>query len=258
MDLSNPTVRSQAVKEVAQIFNRIKWLIVCSPLLYCLQSTGYQQRKHFAVPFICPFIWIDQFFPLLISFCFPFFPFHQASQWVSQSSQQCTDSCEGGRGGGGGTSIYFLYRDVPTVRVSFSGSSVLNRVHNFTFSCLKQGHSASFGNLLLYFPFDHMIFADFMRLCWNVWRRKLICTVLSVLNTACLIQSWTGKKLQPFLLDRVAKFASLCLEQGQGFVELAERPYPNSRWVHPPGLYSNAHGAVYSIHTIDRKYGNAE
>ena len=42
-------------------------------------------------------------------------------------------------GGGGGTPIYFLYRDVPTVRVSFSGSSVLNRVYNFTFSCLKQG-----------------------------------------------------------------------------------------------------------------------
>ena len=40
---------------------------------------------------------------------------------------------------GGGTPIYFLYRDVLTVRVSFSGSSVLNRVYNFTFSCLKQG-----------------------------------------------------------------------------------------------------------------------
>ena len=45
-----------------------------------------------------------------------------------------------GGGGRGGTPIYFLYRDVPTVRVSFSGSSVLNRVYNFTFSCLKQGH----------------------------------------------------------------------------------------------------------------------
>ena len=31
-------------------------------------------------------------------------------------------------GGGGGTPIYFIYRDVPTVRVSFSGSSVLNSV----------------------------------------------------------------------------------------------------------------------------------
>ena len=46
----------------------------------------------------------------------------------------------GGGGGGGCSAIYFLYRDVPPVRVSFSGSSVLNRVYNFTFSCFpKQG-----------------------------------------------------------------------------------------------------------------------
>ena len=37
------------------------------------------------------------------------------------------------------TPVYFLYRDVPTVWGSFSGSPVLNRVYNFTFSCLKQG-----------------------------------------------------------------------------------------------------------------------
>ena len=217
MDLSNPTVRSQAVQKVAQIFNRIKWLIVCSPLLYCLQSTGYQQRKHLAVPFICPFIWIDQFFPFLISFCFPFFPFHQASQWVSQSSQTCIDSCGlysnthgtvhacsiGGEYGFPfsssqpvGQSVkstmywlmwpvhpYSLYT-VGTFRQSgyhFQGPRVLNRVI-----------PANLGDLLLSFPFDHMIFANFVRLCWNVWRRKLICTVLSVLNTACLVQSWTG------------------------------------------------------------------
>ena len=37
-----------------------------------------------------------------------------------------------------------------------------------------------------------------------------------------------GKKLQHFLEDRVEKFTSLCLEQGQGFSESAEPPYPNS------------------------------
>ena len=42
-------------------------------------------------------------------------------------------------GPGRGTPIYFLGRDVPTVRVSFSGSSVLNRVYIFRFSCLEQG-----------------------------------------------------------------------------------------------------------------------
>ena len=36
-----------------------------------------------------------------------------------------------------------------------------------------------------------------------------------------------GKKLQHFLLDRVAKFTSLCLEQGQRFNESAEPLYPN-------------------------------
>ena len=46
-----------------------------------------------------------------------------------------------------------------------------------------------------------------------------------------------GKKLQHFLLDRVTKFTYLCLEQGQGFVESAEPPYPNSCWVHPPGVF---------------------
>ena len=39
-----------------------------------------------------------------------------------------------------------------------------------------------------------------------------------------------GKKLQHFLLGWVANFASLCFEQGQGFVESAEPPFPS----HPP------------------------
>ena len=86
------------------------------------------------------------------------------------------DSSYTSQWGVGDTPIYFLYRDVPTVRVSFSESSVLN-----SWSSLEQ-----------------------------------------------------RKKLQHFLLDRVAKFTSLCLEQGQGFVESVEPPYPNSCWF---GLY---------------------
>ena len=68
----------------------------------------------------------------------------------------------GGGGGGGGeySHIFFLHRDVPTVRVSFSGSC-LKRVYNFTFSCLN---TVVPSNLLLFFPFNHVIFADFVRL----------------------------------------------------------------------------------------------
>ena len=64
----------------------------------------------------------------------------------------------------GGTPIYFLYRDVPTVRVSFSGSSVLNRVYNFPFCVLNRVVPV---NLVLSSPFDHIIFADFVYLRWN-------------------------------------------------------------------------------------------
>ena len=47
------------------------------------------------------------------------------------------------------------------------------------------------------------------------------------------------KNVQRFLVERVAKFTSLCLEQGQGFVESAKPPYPISCRVptphpHPP------------------------
>ena len=70
------------------------------------------------------------------------------------------------------TPIYFLYRDVPPVRVSFSGSSGLNRVYSFTFLCLQKGRPV---NLPLFFPFDHIIFAYSLRLCWNEkWKCKLM------------------------------------------------------------------------------------
>ena len=41
-------------------------------------------------------------------------------------------------------------------------------------------------------------------------------------------------KLQHFLSDREAKSASLCLEQGQGFIESAEPPYPKILLSTPP------------------------
>ena len=100
---------------------------------------------------------------------------------------------------GGATPIYFLYSDVPTVTVSFSGSSVLNRVYNFTFSCLKQGrpHQSS--------PFlplrSHDSFANFVRLRWDAWKRKLMCR-FSVLNTALSLRQ--GSKIYIFcVLNRI-------------------------------------------------------
>ena len=61
--------------------------------------------------------------------------------YLPESVRQLVSQHPGrGGGGGGGTPIYFLVcRDVPPVRVSFSGFSVLNRVYDFTFLCLKQG-----------------------------------------------------------------------------------------------------------------------
>ena len=131
-----------------------------------------------------------------------------------------------GLGWGGGTPIYFVYRDVTPVRVSFSGSSVLNRVYNFTFFCLKQGRHRKYSPFLPLQPHNIR------------WFRvpSLKCVKCKIMYRFLLFwihgNAWSsfeqGKKLQHFLLDRVAKFTSLCLEQGQGFTESAELPYPNS------------------------------
>ena len=43
-----------------------------------------------------------------------------------------------GVGGGGGTSLFGLYGDVPLDRVWFFGLAVLNRVYNLTCLCPKQ------------------------------------------------------------------------------------------------------------------------
>ena len=82
-------------------------------------------------------------------------------------------------------------------------------------------------NLLLSSPSNHIIFTDF--LCFhgnaNLFYMYHFCfeygNAWSSLNRVC-------KRLQHVLLDRVANFISLYLEQGQGFIESAKLPYPNS------------------------------
>ena len=117
-------------------------------------------------------------------------------------------------GGGGGTPIYFLGRDVPTVRVSFSGSSVLNRVYIFRFSCLKQRrpHISS--------PFLSLRSHNFR------WFRAPSLKCVKTQTYVPLLVFWIrpawssleqGKTLQHFLLDRVAKFTSFVSWTGSGF-----------------------------------------
>ena len=67
--------------------------------------------------------------------------------------------------------MYFLCRDVPPDRVSFSGSSVLNRVCNFTFLCLKQGRPHN--SFIPPSTLNHIIVADFVCLRWDEWNTNL-------------------------------------------------------------------------------------
>ena len=67
-------------------------------------------------------------------------------------------------------------------------------------------------NLLVFSLFDHLIFADFVRF-FEMCENANLCTVSIVLNTVMIVPVLNSKKLQHFLLDRVAKFTSLCLEQ---------------------------------------------
>ena len=103
-----------------------------------------------------------------------------------------------------------------------------------------QGPSGSFyrvvpENLLLpsFPPQPHNFSWFHVLLLRRVRRKHAYCSYCVEYNIA-----WSslkqGKKSQHFLLDRVAKFTTLCLEQGQGFAESTEPPYPNSCWVPPP------------------------
>ena len=117
----------------------------------------------------------------------------------------------------------------------------LNRVSYFPDYSLKQGqgftvpaahpHSRTYSSSPL-LPF-HTILADFMCLYWDAWN-DFVVMLGPVLNRVRQYYNWH------FPLDRVVKFTSLCLEQGQGLVESAGPPsLPKFLWSisspSPPG-----------------------
>ena len=127
-------------------------------------------------------------------------------KWPARITQpQKLQLCRGG-GGGGGTPIYFLYGDVPPDRVSFSGSSVLNRVSNFTFSCLKQGY---FPKIFFSSPPPQPHFCSRHFRVISSYAPVETRATQANLSKLSLEQ---GIKLEHFVLDRVAKFPFLCLE----------------------------------------------
>ena len=101
--------------------------------------------------------------------------------------------------------IYFLHRDVPPVRVTFSGSSVLNRVYSFTFSCLKQGRPRKSSPFL---PFPSHNFRWFHAPSLKCVKKETYVPFLVFWMRPAWSSLEQGKKLQHFLLDRVAKFTS--------------------------------------------------
>ena len=96
-------------------------------------------------------------------------------------------------------------------------------------------------NHLLFSPFDHIIFTDFA--CFiEMHENANLCTIFSVLNTACLVQSWTGQEITALPLRQGRRiYIFVSWTGGQGFVESAEPPYPNSGCVLPPGLRPSTH-----------------
>ena len=105
----------------------------------------------------------------------------------------------------GGTPIYFLGRDVPTVRVSFSGSSVLNRVYIFRFSCLEQGRPRKSS---LFLPLQSHNFRWFRAPSLKCVKTQTYVPFLVFWIRPAWSSLEQGEKLQHFLLDRVAKFTS--------------------------------------------------
>ena len=98
--------------------------------------------------------------------------------------------------------------------IKWEGFSVLNRVYNFTFLCLKQGPSLQPQN--------------FHWRCvpsWCVKTNLLYCSYCFEYGSA-----WSsleqGEKLHHFQLDMVAKLTSLCLERGQGSYWVWLNPLP--------------------------------
>ena len=61
-----------------------------------------------------------------------------------------------------------------------------------------------------------------------------------------------GKKLWHFLLDRVAKFTSSCLEQGQSFVESVETTHANAVHLVVKWFFTKLHRNRRGRHRINR------
>ena len=82
---------------------------------------------------------------------------------------------------------------------------LLARVYTFTFLSLKQGrhHKSS-----LFLPLQPH---DFVCLCWNVWKRKLMYLLYCFEDGNALSSLEQGKRLHHFLLDGVAKFTKFLL-----------------------------------------------
>ena len=128
--------------------------------------------------------------------------------------------------------ICFLYRDVPTVRVSFSGSSVSNRVYNFTFPCLKQGRPCKSSPFLPLWSHNfHWFRAPSLECIKTHTYRPFV--------VFWIRPPWSSleqrKKLQHFLLDRVAKFTSFVSWTGSGFRWVGQTPLPKFLLSTPPG-----------------------
>ena len=96
---------------------------------------------------------------------------------------------------------------VHTVGVSFSGSSVLNRVYNFTFLRSHNFRWFRAPSLECVKTQTYVLFLVFwIRPAWSTLEQ--------------------GKKLQHFLLDRVARFTSFVFWTGSGFRLVGQTPLP--------------------------------
>ena len=124
-------------------------------------------------------------------------------------------------GEGRGTPIYFLHGDFPLIRVSFSGFSVLNRVYNFTFLCLKQGRHHKSPPFL---PFHSHNFRWICAPSLKCMKKQTTVMYCFEYSNACSSLE-QGKKLQHLLLDRVAKFTFVA-STGSGFYWVDWTPLP--------------------------------
>ena len=127
------------------------------------------------------------------------------------------------RGGGGGaySHIFPIWGRSDSQGIIFR---VLRLKQGITISHFRVVNRVVPVNRLLFSPFDHIIFADFVRLRWNAWKRKLIEPFLVFWIRPAWSSLEQGKKLQHFLLDRVAKFTSFVLNRVRVSLSLPNPP----------------------------------